>query len=170
VDAGRFTGIEVQPKEVTTMMKGRILVPAAVVFGVLAGGVRVSGAQEITSRDHLVCAKVRDSIPRASYTARLGPSAQEDLVGCIVKLPAKLACQSTSKTGVTPPPPGGGPIGALGHAKMLCYKVRCPTAPNTFNTVRDQFGIHNLRLGPSRLLCAPASPSGAFLEGAATLF
>jgi hypothetical protein len=169
MDAGRFAGLKVRVKEIAAMMKERRLVSAAVVFGLLGGGARMSGAQLVAPQDHLVCAKLRDSVPRASYTARLGPSAQDELVGCVIKLPPRLACQSTSKTAVTPPPPGGGPIGALSHAKMLCYKVRCPTAPNTFGTVRDQFGIHNVTLGPSRLLCAPASPGGAFLEGAGLL-
>jgi len=144
------------------MPKPRRLVPTVIVVGLLGGGV---GAQLPPDRDHLVCAKVRDSVPRASYTARLGPSAQDDLVGCVIKLPAKLACQSTTKTDVTPPPPGGGPPGPLGHGKMLCYKVRCPAAPSHFGTTTDQFGIHHLSLGPSRLLCTPASPSGAFLAG-----
>jgi hypothetical protein len=151
------------------MMEDRSLVLSALVLAFLAGGVRAAGAQ-VPQRDHLVCAKVRDSVPRTSYSARLGPSAQDDLVGCVIKLPARLACQSTSKTAVTPPPPGGGPVGGLSHAKMLCYKVKCPAAPNSFSTARDQFGIHTIALGPSRLLCAPASPSGAFLERAAATF
>ena len=146
------------------MTKARGLVPGAVLFVLLAGGIGVAGAQVVLQRDHFVCAKLRDSIPRAKYMARLGPSSQDDLVGCVIKLPAKLACQSTSKSAVTPPPPGGGPTGSLNRAKFLCYKVRCPAAPNQFQTAKDQFGIHNVVLGTSKLLCAPASPSGAFLE------
>ena len=151
------------------MTKPCRLVTGAVLATLLGGGVGPTAAQVVLLRDHIVCAKVRDSVPRAKYTARLGPSLQDDLVGCVIKLPAKLACQSTSKTAVTPPPPGGGPTAALNHGKFLCYKVKCPAAPNAFRTAQDQFGIHNVTLGASKLLCAPASPSGAFLETAGVL-
>ena len=146
------------------MTKGRRLVPGALLAVVLAGGIGVGRAQVMLPTDHLVCAKLRDSVPRASYTVRLGPSLQDDLVGCVVKLPAKLACQSTSKSAVTPPPPGGGPTGSLNRSKFLCYKLKCPTAANDFHTAKDQFGIHDIVLGTSKLLCAPASPGGAFLD------
>lgn len=152
------------------MVKGCSLALAAAVFALLGGDVRESQAQVVPQLDHLLCAKLRDSVPRASYTARLGPSHQDTLAGCVIKLPPKLACQSTSKTEVAPPPPGGGPTGALNHTKMFCYQVKCPKAPNTFHTARDQFGIHNVVLGTSKLLCAPASPSGAFLETVKYLF
>src|SRR5262245_50763705 len=119
--------------------------------------------------NHLVCTKVKDPAPRASYTAHIVPSRMNDLVPCIIKVPAKMECQVTAKLNVNPPPPGGGPttdiVSETGILRFLCYNTKCPRPEGADDVRTDQFGSRVLTLGPARLLCAPASPSGAFLDG-----
>jgi hypothetical protein len=137
-----------------------------VAAAVIVMAARPSRAQVIAN--HLVCTKVKDPAPRASYTAHLVPSRMNDLNPCIIKVPAKMECQVTAKLNVNPPPPGGGPtadiVSATGILRFLCYKTKCPRPEGPADVRTDQFGSRVLTLGPAKLLCAPASPSGAFLD------
>jgi hypothetical protein len=107
------------------------------------------GAQPIA--DHLKCYKVKDSRPKASYTADLQGLSPES--GCTIKLPGKLLCVETTKTNVQPTPPGLGPGGAAG--RFVCYAVKCPKAALPTVTWRDQFGAGTLTPKAPKLLCAP---------------
>ena len=102
--------------------------------------------------DHLKCYKVKESAKRAVYTADLGGLAPEQ--GCLVKLPGKLLCVETTKTNVSPTPPGapGGPAAG----EFVCYKVKCPKGAPPLVTVTDQFGTHTFTPSAAQLLCAPA--------------
>jgi hypothetical protein len=113
---------------------------------------------------HLNCMKIKDVLPKASYHV----SMEDSSLDCIVKVPAKLVCLATYKIGIGPPPPGGGPDVDLNEGVFFCYKQKCRQnfQPN-LNGLRDQFGSHNVSgtaVSVSKMLCAPASPSGAFLE------
>ena len=72
--------------------------------------------------DHLECYKVKDSRPKASYTADLGGLVPEP--GCTIEVPAKLLCVETAKTNVQPSPRGGSPANPAG--RFACYSVKCP--------------------------------------------
>jgi hypothetical protein len=102
--------------------------------------------------DHLRCYRVRDPQAKTSYTADL------DGVGCIIKLPAKIACVPTTKTNVSPTPPGGG--GSTTAGSFLCYNAKCPrpvvalTLPGA-----DQFGSRTLAAHTTKFLCAPVTPT-----------
>jgi len=103
--------------------------------------------------DHLKCYKVKDSRPKASYTADLGGLVPEP--GCRIKVPAKLLCVETAKTNVQPSPPGGSPANPAGQ--FACYTVKCPkTVPPTVAWL-DQFGAGTLTPSTAKLLCAPGT-------------
>ena len=102
--------------------------------------------------DHLKCYKVKESAKRAIYTADLGGLAPEQ--GCLVKLPGKLLCVETTKTNVSPPPPGAPAGPAAGQ--FVCYKVKCPKGAPPVVSVTDQFGTHTFTSSAAQLLCAPA--------------
>jgi hypothetical protein len=127
----------------------------------LLGGPHMAVAQVF---NHIMCGKFpKDTIPKATYTA------DEFFFGnCIIKVPAKLLCETTFKTNVNPPPPGGGPTAAIGPTtNFLCYKQKCPTKASGQFTIKDQFGTHTLNAGTrvtSNMLCTPASLAGAFLD------
>jgi hypothetical protein len=110
---------------------------------------------------HLECFKIKDNLPAATYKADqlLGE------VGCVIRVPAKVFCSATSKSNVTPPPPGGGPDVGLNVAGFFCYKEKCPVVHASISA-KDQFGRHSMPFTAvrSKMLCAPASPSGAFLD------
>src|SRR5262245_58154055 len=72
--------------------------------------------------DHLKCYKIKESAKKVTYTADLGGLAPEP--GCQVKVPGKLLCVETTKTNVSPTPPGAPAGQAAGQ--FLCYKVKCP--------------------------------------------
>jgi len=82
-----------------------------------------AGAQPIA--DHLKCYKVKDSQAKATYTAHL--TGLTDEPGCLVKVPGTLLCVDTTKTDVTPVPPGGaddsGPAG-----RFMCHWTGASTA------------------------------------------
>jgi hypothetical protein len=125
------------------------------------------GAAQSFPTNHLVCMKVKDPAPKASYTAHLVPSRLNDLSPCVIRVPAKMECQITAKLNVTPPAPATGPTQDLlptGILRFLCYKVKCPKPEGPNDVRNDQFGSRTLTLGSAKLLCAPASPSGAFLD------
>jgi hypothetical protein len=101
--------------------------------------------------DHLRCFSIKDTQPKATYTADLdGLVAQS---GCLIKVPAKLACVPTLKQNVSPPPPGNGPIQLM--PTVLCYKTKCPNAPLAPQTLTDQFGTRPIFFRKTGLLCAP---------------
>jgi len=106
--------------------------------------------------DHLSCFKIRDRAVRAAYTANLETSDPGIALepGCKVKVPATMLCVDTSKTGVSPPPPGAADGPSAG--RYLCYTVKCDgTRPD--RTLVDQFGTHPVTVGPAKMLCAPVS-------------
>jgi len=76
--------------------------------------------------DHLKCYKVKDSQAKASYTADLGGLVAEP--GCIIKVPGNLFCTETTKTNITPTPPGGtdntGPAGGVGVMFVFVVSVQ----------------------------------------------
>ena len=104
--------------------------------------------------DHLQCFKVKDTAPKAVYTANLTPTDNAFPVanGCRVKVPAKLLCIDVQKAIVVGSPPGAGPGAAA--QKYLCYKLKCPKVTPTA-TIQDQFGTHSVTVKGSSLLCAP---------------
>jgi len=111
--------------------------------------------------NHLVCVKIKDPAAKATYQIELN-----EVLPCILKVPAKMACQRVFKNFVEPQPPGGGPSGDLNFGKFLCYRIKCnPRAPGGMRAFKDQFGSRVIEEGTVKLLCAPASPSGAFLDG-----
>jgi hypothetical protein len=108
-----------------------------------------AGAQ---TNDHLTCFGVKDSAPRAKYQATLTTGAGSQ--SCIVKTPAKVACVPTTKSNVTPTPPGGGPSNSATGA-FLCYRAKCPKSSVSENA-NDQFGNRVILVKASRFLCVPA--------------
>jgi hypothetical protein len=81
---------------------------------------------------------------------------------CTVYVPAKFCCDNVSVSGVPPQPGGGGPTTAAN--RFCCYRVRCPRGPQQTLSMTDEFGPHNFQARRAKYLCAPASPSGAFLD------
>jgi hypothetical protein len=116
----------------------------------------VAGAAHAIIADHLKCVKAKAIEPKSTYNIAS--------LGCIIKGPAKLVCTPVVKAGVSPTPPGGGPTGAT--TKFVCYKAKCPKIPGTV-TAKDQFGTHVFATSTVKTICAPASPSGAFLDASA---
>src|SRR6476660_8097557 len=93
---------------------------------------------DAVNQSHLQCFKIKDPPPPATYKADqvLGE------VGCVIRVPAKVLCIRTSKTNVTPAPPGGGPDVDLNEIIFLCYKEKCPKTNFSIPTLKDQFGTH----------------------------
>jgi hypothetical protein len=114
--------------------------------------------------DHMRCFAIKDTQPKATYTAELdGLVAQP---GCLIKVPAKLACVPTRKLNVTPPPPGNGPIQPM--PTVLCYKTKCPNAPVAPQTLTDQFGTRPIFFRRTTLLCAPVAVTVTTTTGPTT--
>jgi hypothetical protein len=112
--------------------------------------------------DHLTCMRYKGSESKAAYNTTLD-NAFGTLFPCIVKAPPKMACLPTAKSNVTPTPPGGGPSGEAARP-VLCYRVKCQTKDIVSVSLTDQFGVHAGIVVAPKLLCAPASPGGAFLD------
>jgi hypothetical protein len=110
--------------------------------------------------DHLKCYKVKDTAVKTSYTANVNGLSNE--IGCTIKVPAKLCCVPAEKTAVSPPPPGGGGVGVPNT--FCCYKLKCPKTSLPTQNVKDQFGTRTVTPSTAKYLCAPSSPSGAFLD------
>ena len=136
---------------------------------VLAGACLLGAASLATAGNHLKCYKGKDSTGAkhkysggtlASNTGLLTES------GCIISTPPKICCDAVDKVGFKDenmmPPPGGG--GAAATSRFCCYKVSKCTGGSTSFTVKDQFGLHTFGVKKAALVCAPASPSGAFLD------
>jgi hypothetical protein len=102
--------------------------------------------------DHLQCYKVKDVQPKATYTADLNGLAAQ--AGRLIEVPAALVCVPTTKTNVTPAPPGGGRIGAA--APFGCYEVECPKTTLPTVGLDDQFGNRTVTPQARKLVCAPA--------------
>jgi hypothetical protein len=128
-------------------------------------------ATSATAGDHLTCYKVKDNAAgsplKNKYTADLPSNiaAALDETGCTVATPAKLCCAPSDKVGIAPnpPPPDGAPRPAA--TEFCCYKAKCakkPAVPN--NLFSDQFGTRILGVSKVAYLCAPSSPSGAFVD------
>lgn len=116
------------------------------------------GAEPLPARaqpvaDHLACHKIKDPLPKGTYTADLDGLTAEP--GCVIKVPAKLACVPSTKTNVTPTPPGGGAVGVPNT--YLCYTVKCPKGAASSLAVQDQFGSRTVDAKPTKILCAPAA-------------
>jgi hypothetical protein len=121
--------------------------------------------------NHLACVKFKDTIPKAVYTADMFSFPGISANGCLIKTPAKLVCPVAFKNNINPLPPGfPGPqediynSGAIKY--FFCYKAKCPKT-SYFISASDQFGTRSGITTPPvapKMICAPASPSGAFLE------
>src|SRR5881628_1615994 len=108
-----------------------------------------AGAQPVG--DHLKCYKVRDPQVKAAYSADLGGLVAEP--GCTINVPAIMACVPSSKTNVTPEPPGTGGSGTPNA--FGCYKIKCPKVTLPAIPLNDQFGTRDVTPSKPRLLCAP---------------
>jgi hypothetical protein len=126
------------------------------------------GATVATAGDHLACYKVKDvtvkqKIPNVQLLSNTGDVPSQ--IGCTISTRAKYCCDSVDKIGVPPQPGGGGPTGITNQ--FCCYKVKCPKGITGTLNVKDQFGTRSLPVAkPPSLVCAPSSPSGAFLDDA----
>jgi hypothetical protein len=114
-----------------------------------------ASASPAATPDHLRCYKVRDSAPRASYSADVSGLVPAE-TGCTIKVPGLLLCIDVTKANVRPTPPVGG--SALAAGQFLCYKVKCPRAALPAIDWNDQFGARSVTPLMSRLICAPALP------------
>ena len=133
--------------------------------GALGGLVLLWGAAVATAGNHIACYKVKDVIPKQKITnvLLLSNTGSENNTGCTIATGAKYCCDAVDKIGVPPQPGGGGPINNT--SKFCCYKVKCNKGPTGSLPVQDQFGNRTLQVAkPPSLICAPASPSGAFLD------
>src|SRR5207253_3204227 len=97
-----------------------------------------AGAQPVG--DHLQCYKVKDPQAKTTYTADVGGLVAEP--GCLIKLPAVMACVPATKTNVVPTPPGGGGTGTPNA--FGCYKVKCQKATLPSLVLNDQFGSRSV--------------------------
>jgi hypothetical protein len=103
--------------------------------------------------NHFTCHKVKDDLAKGTATKNLDentPSGMVSNTGCVVKLPAKLACIPTFKD--LSGPPGV----SIQSNPVLCYAVKCPKQDFGPWAVTDQFGSHNLTPKGPKMLCAPA--------------
>ena len=120
--------------------------------------------------NHLLCYKGKDSTgAKHKYSGGVVVSntGLNPIAGCVIATPPKICCDAVDKIGFldenSNPAPGGGPTGNT--TKFCCYKVKCPkgSASPAF-VAHDQFGVHSFAVKTTSILCAPASPSGAFLD------
>ena len=148
-------------------MKSRVLFVVAAAGACFLADAAPVGAQA----NHLKCYIIKDQIalPTRRTVDLTGLAAEP---GCRIKGKAGQLCVATTKTNVDPPPPGGGPNPASAAQRYLCYRARCPKPPVPLPGIPavDQFG--NRTVVPKRAftLCAPASPSGAFIDASTDLF
>jgi hypothetical protein len=124
----------------------------AVVAGLALLAAAVPTGAQVPVPDHLKCYKInKDPQAKAHYLADLGGLVAEP--GCKIAVPAVTACVPSTKTNVTPTPPGGGGTGTPNS--FFCYKVTCPKATLPTLAGADQFGSRTVTPGPAKLLCAP---------------
>ena len=124
---------------------------------VAAGAVAV-GAQPVA--DHLHCYRVKDPQTKLSYLADLGGLVAEP--GCLIRVPAQMACVPAVQTNATPTPPGTGAVGTPNE--VFCYKVKCPRATLPTLAGADEFGSRTVTPTVTKLVCAPAVPSPRFVD------
>jgi hypothetical protein len=107
--------------------------------------------------DHQQCFKIKDSEAKTRYTATLipGDGTFPTATDCTIKVPAKFLCIDTTKTNVSPPPPGAPPADQAGIT--LCYKTKCPKMAKTPWVAQDQFGSRVVTAKKTGMLCAPAT-------------
>ena len=106
--------------------------------------------------DHLKCFKVRDQLREAFYTADLNGLVPE--AGCRIRVPATLICLPSTKTNVSPTPPGGGEGPPAGS--FACYRLKCSRDTELPDVViDDQFGTRIGTPAFARMLCAPLNPT-----------
>ena len=133
----------------------------------LGGAAMLWTVSVATAGNHIACYKVKDVIPKQKIgsVSLLTNTGGPNHFGCVIATGAKYCCDAVDKIGVPPQPGGGGPIAPT--SQFCCYKVKCPKGPTGTLSVTDQFGTRSLQvLNPPKLVCAPASPSGAFLDDA----
>jgi hypothetical protein len=152
---------------------GRVLLSAAFLMG--ASSVATAGVTAVGT--HLKCYQGKDTVGvKHTYSGGtlLSSVGLPPESNCKIKTPPKICCAPVDKIGFVDedgnPPPGGGPTGATG--KFCCYALSCKDNQLTTLSQQDQFGSHTL-VGSTKdpamvlkpkLICAPASPSGAFLD------
>src|SRR6185503_16226939 len=105
--------------------------------------------------DHLKCFRVRDQLRQRFYTADLSGLVPE--AGCRIKVPAAMICLPSTKTNVSPIPPGGGEGPPAGS--FACYRVKCPHAELPGVVIDDQFGTRTGTPAFASMLCAPLNPT-----------
>ena len=124
----------------------------------------LGGVTPAAAGDHLKCYKVKDplGVGAVKYlTDLVSNTGLPTETGCQLKGRAQYCCDPVDKVNTVPTPPGGGPSSPT--TKFCCYKLSKCKGSGPF-AVKDQFGDRTVtRLSP-KLLCAPASPSGAFLD------
>jgi hypothetical protein len=105
--------------------------------------------------DHLKCFKVRDQLRQTTYTADLSGLVPE--AGCKIRVPAAMICLPSTKTNVSPTPPGGGEGPPAGS--FACYRLKCarPELPDV--VIDDQFGTRVGTPAFAKMLCAPLNPT-----------
>jgi len=141
---------------------------AGVLLGAVAGvGLIASPVFAGAVGNHLKCYKAKETAGPGKFQATADLLSTVGLapeLGCTIKGPPKMFCGPVGKVNVAPTPPGGGPQN--GTSKFVCYKVKCAKGAEQTATGKDQFGTHTFTLKTPKILCAPASPSGAFLDDA----
>ena len=139
---------------VTALAAATLLASTSVVVALVAALTLPAVASALPVPDHLKCYKIKDPAPHASYTADLGDLVAEP--GCLIRVPAIMACVPATKTNVTPTPPGGGGTGTPNA--FGCYKIKCPRATLPAFPLNDQFGSRSVTPKTPSLLCAPVGP------------
>ena len=145
----------------------------AVVFTVLWGSLgpvtriaSASGDIGMVVGQFLGCVKYKDPGAKVNYSTGItGPSPQTAWGLCTIKFPPKLACYTAVHGGITPTPPGGGPTTPV--SGFFCYAVKCKGKGTIVDAGKDELGSHSIVTGKPvapTMFCAPASPSGAFLD------
>ena len=84
----------------------RLLQPFALVSGAVLTA--TFAAPAFAQFDHLQCYPIKDTLPRAKYSADLLPATTPPFaaaLGCEIKVPAKLVCLAVEKANVAPTPP-----------------------------------------------------------------
>ena len=105
--------------------------------------------------DHLKCFRVRDQLRQTFYSADLSGLVPQ--AGCRIKVPAAFICLPSTKTNVSPTPPGGGEGPPAGG--FACYRVKCPRAELPGVVIDDQFGTRTGTPAFANMLCAPLNPT-----------
>lgn len=105
--------------------------------------------------EDLRCYKIKDPQEKAKYVADVRGITAE--TGCVIKVPAVMACVPGTKTNLTPTPPGSASVET--SKGLACYQTACPKkkkqkAPSNVR-LDDQFGDRSVVPGAAKLLCVP---------------